>query len=387
MCDPHGQPQHNNSGAKRTDPLRQSYPFTNDVREIQTTGAAAGVSTAALNNVAEMTRQQLAVLGVQLDKISDPVEKSRVLEQTSFFLDPSLLPRMQYESMVLDSDQELSSEADALAMKYLSDEQLTELAKLRLSSPAGKVKRGREFDRLLGTPSGRKSTNSTMFGASHMSFASRKYLERYGLLEASGGDGLNGGTGSNSNPTGSAVKNNMQQAPPAKKQLYMTTDNNNVDLETPSGVRVKDFLLTLQENQRQLCAHDVQNDNDFGQHSAGAAQKPQDYAGVPNAQMVMTPPVGPRQRHLDRGDGTPLMPSRDAPASPHLVFNRSAPADLNDSEWHYQMFEKTSSSPHGPVQQVRAAVDQQQQRHTPNMPGQTDNVLDIERLKVLPKLL
>ena len=220
-----------------------------------------------------------------------------------------------------------------------------------------------------------------------MSFASRKYLERYGLLEASGGDGLNGGTGSNSNPTGSAVKNNMQQAPPAKKQLYMTTDNNNVDLETPSGVRVKDFLLTLQENQRQLCAHDVQNDNNFGQHSAGAAQKAQDYAGAGNAQMVMTPAVGPRLRHLDRGDGTPLMPSRDAPASPHLVFNRSAPADLNDSEWHYQMFEKTSSSPHGPVQQVRAAVDQQQQRHTPNMSGQTDNVLDIERLKVLPKLL
>ena len=51
---------------KRQEPLRQSYPLTDDVRR----------ECSMSEDVAEKTRQQLAAMGIQLEKLN-PAEKSR----------------------------------------------------------------------------------------------------------------------------------------------------------------------------------------------------------------------------------------------------------------------------------------------------------------------
>ena len=105
------------------------------------------------------------------------------LDQSSCLLDQLMLPHVSYMSMMLDSDSDLSVDADALAMKYLSDEQLTELARLRQHSPRKSLRRrGDGLDRVF------RDGNVSSCGANHMSFASRKYMERYGLLEGTASD-------------------------------------------------------------------------------------------------------------------------------------------------------------------------------------------------------
>ena len=98
-----------------------------------------------------------------------------------------MLPRINYTSLMLDSDSDVSADADALAMKYLSDDQLAELAKLRLHSPSVKSARGRRTDvgleRLLSSSTVDPSPGVSMYGmpANNMSFATKKFLEKYGL--------------------------------------------------------------------------------------------------------------------------------------------------------------------------------------------------------------
>ena len=97
-------------------------------------------------------------------------------------LDPAFLPKINYVSMMLDrSSSDLSLEADSIAMKYLKDDQLSELAKVRSSSS----KSGQRHDPALGriVSNGRSDISHYGLPLNQMSFASRKYLERYGLLD------------------------------------------------------------------------------------------------------------------------------------------------------------------------------------------------------------
>lgn len=94
--------------------------------------------------------------------------------------DAAMLPKINYVSMLLDRDSDTSADADALAMKYLTDEQLSELAKLRLSQSSARHKRDIGLDRIMAA-----NTSQYATPANQMSFASKKYLERYGLLEDS----------------------------------------------------------------------------------------------------------------------------------------------------------------------------------------------------------
>lgn len=121
--------------------------------------------------------------------------------------------------MMLDNDTDVSAEADALSMKYLSDEQLTELAKIRIHSSARSTNPNQGLDTILNSPSGNTKSNVTLYGipSNHMSFASKEYLERYGLLGASLNDqsdrvqeytGLNDGDSNNSTPLVTPLKKN-----------------------------------------------------------------------------------------------------------------------------------------------------------------------------------
>ena len=86
---------------------------------------------------------------------------------------------MMFES----SDSDLSHDANALAMKYLSDEQLSALA-LHQGSPRHLNKRHPCLDRI--TNDAKSDISLCGISSNHMSFATRKYLERYGLINDGG---------------------------------------------------------------------------------------------------------------------------------------------------------------------------------------------------------
>ena len=100
--------------------------------------------------------------------------------------DVAMLPKINYMSMVMDSA-DSSGHIDSLAMKYLSDDQLSQLAQLRMTSPSKSNDRDPVLDRVMAS-STNSSSNVTMYGMhdNNMSFATKKYMERYGLVPNSG---------------------------------------------------------------------------------------------------------------------------------------------------------------------------------------------------------
>ena len=53
--------------------------------------------------------------------------------------DSAMLPKINYMSMFMDQDPDMSNHVDSLAIKYLSDEQLSQLANVRIKSPVSDV--------------------------------------------------------------------------------------------------------------------------------------------------------------------------------------------------------------------------------------------------------
>ena len=105
--------------------------------------------------------------------------------------------------MFLESDTDTSMEINAMAMKYLKDEQLTQLTKLQAKNRLlhGKNKASEKtalLQKILKAEEDEGTPNVTTVGLSpnDLTFATKKYLERHGLL-----DGTTAGSGSASDST------------------------------------------------------------------------------------------------------------------------------------------------------------------------------------------
>ena len=119
-----------------------------------------------------------------LNKLNLNQENGQHLQQplgngpNSYYMnEPAFLPKIQYISMLMDeggSENNLSLEANALAMKYLKDEQLTKLAKG--ITQATKHQQQNYSDTY--------SKATTICDDNNYSLASKQYLERYGLSNA-----------------------------------------------------------------------------------------------------------------------------------------------------------------------------------------------------------
>jgi len=88
----------------------------------------------------------------------------------SYFLEPALLPKLEYQSLMLSKESSVDGQLDALSVKYLRDEQLAVLQKIRLE--------GGSVDKLMAT-----SADSSLLlpNQKYQSFATQQYLKRYGL--------------------------------------------------------------------------------------------------------------------------------------------------------------------------------------------------------------
>ncbi|XP_052257477.1 SCL-interrupting locus protein homolog isoform X2 [Dreissena polymorpha] len=103
--------------------------------------------------------------------------------------DMTFIPKINYVSMFLDSsDTDTSMEINAMAMKYLKDEQLTQLTKLqaknRLLQGSKKASEKTALLQRILKAEEESTPNVTTVGMSdnNLTFATKRYLERHGLL-------------------------------------------------------------------------------------------------------------------------------------------------------------------------------------------------------------
>ncbi|KAK6172016.1 hypothetical protein SNE40_018419 [Patella caerulea] len=99
-------------------------------------------------------------------------------------VDTTLIPKIDYMSMMFDSDSDTSVEINAMAMKYLKDEQLTQMMKLQhRASTLGNTNGEKKtlLRQLLHSDMPDQSQNNP--SVNDMTFATRKYMEKHGLLD------------------------------------------------------------------------------------------------------------------------------------------------------------------------------------------------------------
>ncbi|KAK7495946.1 hypothetical protein BaRGS_00012936 [Batillaria attramentaria] len=98
----------------------------------------------------------------------------------------TLLPHINYLSMMLECETDTSVEINAMAMKYLKDEELTQMARLRQGGPA-RFSGGNLLRQVLAASADATSVSDSSrlsASASNLSMATKKYLEKYGLMGA-----------------------------------------------------------------------------------------------------------------------------------------------------------------------------------------------------------
>ncbi|CAD5114677.1 DgyrCDS3723 [Dimorphilus gyrociliatus] len=121
-----------------------------------TTPKKVSISNVTID-IAAKTRKELEHLGVCFDPDNENFSFKPAADGT-LYLDVNFLPKVQYTSLFLPSSE--YEDTDSLALKYLNDTDLTSLSKGE-----------------------NKCTEPTIFQSNNMSFATRKYMERYGLVD------------------------------------------------------------------------------------------------------------------------------------------------------------------------------------------------------------
>lgn len=140
--------------------------------------------------VLSATIKQLRSLGVKIDsptkvkKNEQKVDHASVLACISPEAVISGLNYMSFGNVGMSSlsptGVDLSMEANAIALKYLSENQLSQLSLARSKQNNGDSSVG-----LLHINSDRSTVGLSLVSPSNMSFATKKYMKRYGLLQSS----------------------------------------------------------------------------------------------------------------------------------------------------------------------------------------------------------
>ncbi|KAM4641457.1 SCL-interrupting locus protein [Discoglossus pictus] len=146
------------------------------------------------NNVLKATLRQLKSIGVNIDletsegkrSTSDTADCASILA----CINPdAVIPRLNYMSFTnmdlsgfVPSGVDLSMEANAIALKYLSESQLRQLSHSHVtkSSPLDSS----SFHNLMPGNADKNMVGLSLISSNNMSFATKKYMKRYGLLES-----------------------------------------------------------------------------------------------------------------------------------------------------------------------------------------------------------
>ncbi|KAJ6650816.1 hypothetical protein lerEdw1_003693 [Lerista edwardsae] len=147
------------------------------------------------DNVLSATLKQLRNLGVNFDSPSK-MNNTHKVENASILacINPeAVVPGLNYISFanvgmsgLAANVADLSMEANAIALKYLSESQLSQLS---LSRSSQKSSMDSSIQTLLHSNTDKSLLGFGLISPSNMSFATKKYMKRYGLLQNSDGSG------------------------------------------------------------------------------------------------------------------------------------------------------------------------------------------------------
>ncbi|XP_064626016.1 SCL-interrupting locus protein homolog [Lineus longissimus] len=166
--------------------LLNKIPASSHQGSVQSSVNSSLVDQEPVRDVAMATLEHLKKIGIYNEKDEND---SYGVNKTLINVEAAVLHKINYVSMMFDdnSDTDVSMEVNALAMKYLSDDQLSQMAKLSTTSRARRAARSSQniLQRVMHNKAADQSSNVTLYGmaANNMSFATKKYMERYGLLD------------------------------------------------------------------------------------------------------------------------------------------------------------------------------------------------------------
>ncbi|KAL8584582.1 hypothetical protein ACOMHN_002312 [Nucella lapillus] len=250
----------------------------------------------------------------------------------------TLIPHINYLSMMLGSDTDTSLEINAMAMKYLRDEQLTQVARHHQSPHRAGSNHHLLRQALAASLDATGTSDVSRMGmsATNLSMATKKYLEKHGLLGGGQGDSL------------------------------LLDSNQTIRLQT-------DFSLAVMSE----TAHSNPSMSPSPQ-KAVAATPQHPGAQSPVKREVLKPqfkpsPVIAEERANSYGEQDRRQLG-DVGASPVLRPHHRYPRD--DSPEDTPMFPERFRGPH-----------QQALVSDCSLATEDDRILDIEKLKQLPKLL
>ncbi|XP_054835560.1 SCL-interrupting locus protein [Eublepharis macularius] len=145
-------------------------------------------------SVLSATLKQLRNLGVNFDSPDKMVKNVHKVENASILacINPeAVVPGLNYISFanvgmsgLTPNGVDLSMEANAIALKYLNESQLSQLS---LSRSSQKNSMDLSLQTLLHNNTDKNLVSFNLISPSNMSFATKKYMKRYGLLQSTDG--------------------------------------------------------------------------------------------------------------------------------------------------------------------------------------------------------
>ncbi|XP_046563984.1 LOW QUALITY PROTEIN: SCL-interrupting locus protein homolog [Haliotis rubra] len=271
--------------------------------------------------------------------------------------DTTFIPRINYLSMMLESDSDTSMEINAMALKYLNDEQLTQLGKMRKNSLnlPKQVSQTALLRRVLMSDT-TMSPDVSQYGMSsnNITMGTQKYLEKYGLLNSTNGTAL----------TDKTVTDETLQL---KVDYSMAA----------SPDRLRGY------NVASLAGHSRDHSTDVRSPLCERTNRVDNYSGYSSSSNGSKSPI---KKDFVAYSPSPRDPRRHYPTSPikrhvspqHTVHREedSSPGLSN----HCRRYEE-------PLNQHRYPNSDTSEFQVFNTTETTDNILDIDKLRQMPKLL
>ncbi|XP_067679252.1 SCL-interrupting locus protein homolog [Haliotis asinina] len=271
--------------------------------------------------------------------------------------DTTFIPRINYLSMMLESDSDTSMEINAMALKYLNDEQLTQLGKMRKNSLnlPKQVSQTALLRRVLMSDT-TMSPDVSQYGMSsnNITMGTQKYLEKYGLLNSTNGTAL----------TDKTVTDEMLQL---KVDYSMAA--------SPDRLRGNSIAS--------LAGHSRDHNTDARSPLCERTNRVGNYSGYSSSSNGSKSPI---KKDFVACSPSPRDPRRHYPTSPirrhvspHHTIQREEVSSPGLSS-HCRHYEE-------PLNQHRYPSSDTSEFQVFNATETTDNILDIDKLRQMPKLL
>ncbi|XP_071119027.1 SCL-interrupting locus protein homolog [Haliotis cracherodii] len=271
--------------------------------------------------------------------------------------DTTFIPRINYLSMMLDSDSDTSMEINAMALKYLNDEQLTQLGKLRKNSLnlPKPVSQNALLRRVLMSDT-TMSPDVSQYGMSsnNVTMGTRRYLEKYGLLNST--------NGTDETVTDETLQLKVDYSIAASPDRLRGDSQLNV---ASLAGRSRDHSTDVRSP---LCERTNRVDNYSGYSSSSNGSK----SPIKKDFVAYSPSPRDPRRHY------PTSPIKRHVSPQHTVHREedSSPGLPN----HCRRYEE-------PLNQHRYPSTNTSEFQVFNTTETTDNILDIDKLRQMPKLL